>query len=498
MTAAQILTPPVTSDDAPKRAVIYCRISDDKSGEGLGVERQEATGRALAAARGWEVVAVIVENDQSALKRRPKYARMIKDAESGRFEVVIAWAMDRLSRTPQEVEDVIRFAERAGLIIATANGDLDLSTDQGRMVARILASVARAEVERKSARQVAANRQRAEKGLPPTTGRGFGYTLDGTIIPEEAEIVRELFRQFVAGRGVFGLCKELNERGVLNTKGNAWDRYGLTYLLQNPRYVGHRTILSKDKKGNHQREYIGPGTWEPLVDQLTFDAAQRKFAEQKARVGGKTAPNKKHLGSGLYRCGKCGVKLKATYKFSYRVDGTSRKYLAYTCFETRHFLRNAAPIDEWVMIEVIKRLNRPEMIAALLADAGDDGRARALTEQINGLNKALDELDANQALPVGHPDRRDTDRAARTERLIMESLKRVKAELENLDASDDTRSLALIAGATSPGEAWASLVTTDVAAAQAIVRAMGTITLLPVTSGRIPFDPASVRFEWRT
>lgn len=497
MTAAQILTPPVASDDAPKRAVIYCRISDDKSGEGLGVERQEATGRALAAARGWQVVAVIVENDQSALKRRPKYTRMIKDAEAGRFEIVIAWAMDRLSRTPQEVEDVIKFAERTGLIIATANGDLDLSTDQGRMVARILASVARAEVERKSARQVAANRQRAEKGLPPTTGRGFGYALDGTIIPEEAEIVRELFRQFVAGRGVFGLCKELNERGVLNTKGNAWDRYGLTYLLQNPRYIGHRTILSRDKKGNHQREYIGPGTWEPLVDQLTFDAAQRKFAEQKARVGGRTAPNKKHLGSGLYRCGRCGAKLKANYKFHRRADGSQRSYLAYSCFETRHFLRRAELIDQLVIGEVVARLRKPDVIAALMAQAGDDGEARKLTDKINGFKAALDELDANQALPIGHPDRRDTDRAGRTENSLIENIKQAKAELDDIDIDDDTRALALIAGAKDPGEAWAKLVTTDVAAAQAIVRAMGTITILPAGTGRTKFDPASVRFEWR-
>ena len=69
-----------------------------------------------------------------------------------------------MTRQPRQLEDWIERAEERGLVITTANGEADLSTDGGRMYARIKASVARSEVERKSARQKAANAQRARLG----------------------------------------------------------------------------------------------------------------------------------------------------------------------------------------------------------------------------------------------------------------------------------------------------------------------------------------------
>lgn len=87
--------------------------------------------------------------------------------------------------------DWIDAAELRGLALVTANGDADLSTDGGRMYARIKAAVARAEMERKSARQSAAQRQRAPKGMRP-----LGYAVDGEVIRHEAEAVRAIYDLF--------------------------------------------------------------------------------------------------------------------------------------------------------------------------------------------------------------------------------------------------------------------------------------------------------------
>src|SRR4051812_47796923 len=122
--------------DAPKRAIIYCRISKDSAGKGLGVERQETSCRAYCAARGWSVVDVIVENDTSATKgKRRKYTAMLKDvAQRDVADVIVSWAVDRLTRSPREIEDLITLAEQTGVTIATVSGELDLTTDQGRLV----------------------------------------------------------------------------------------------------------------------------------------------------------------------------------------------------------------------------------------------------------------------------------------------------------------------------------------------------------------------------
>ncbi len=100
----------------------------------------------------------------------------------------------------------MELAERTGFLVATVSGDLDLSTDAGRLVARILVSVARGETERKGARQRAANQQRAEKGLPRTNRRrSFGYAQDGmTVIESEAALIRDAYVTVLAGAACTG------------------------------------------------------------------------------------------------------------------------------------------------------------------------------------------------------------------------------------------------------------------------------------------------------
>ena len=80
-------------------AIIYTRISQDRNGEGAGVARQEADARTLAAARGWTITDVVVDNDISAAgrKTRPGFERLLNAVESGSVQVVIAWALYRLT-----------------------------------------------------------------------------------------------------------------------------------------------------------------------------------------------------------------------------------------------------------------------------------------------------------------------------------------------------------------------------------------------------------------
>src|SRR5215213_6416875 len=135
------------------RAVVYVRQSLDRNlgteDEGAAVARQEDACRRLAVERGWTVVEVIRENHTSATNgHRAEFARLMGMVDHRETDVVIVWHVDRLVRKLTELEDVISRCERAGVRLATVSGDIDLATDSGRLVARILASVARGEVER--------------------------------------------------------------------------------------------------------------------------------------------------------------------------------------------------------------------------------------------------------------------------------------------------------------------------------------------------------------
>lgn len=168
-----------------KRAVIYTRISRDDTGEGVANQRQEEDCRKLAELRGWDVVGVEADISISGYsgKTRPGWNRVLDMIRGGEVEVVIAWHMDRMTRSMLDLEKLILLADEHGVGISTVTGDIDLTTDVGRMVARILAAVARAEVERKGARQKRANEQRARKGEFRSSGfRPFGYTMEGEVL----------------------------------------------------------------------------------------------------------------------------------------------------------------------------------------------------------------------------------------------------------------------------------------------------------------------------
>jgi len=116
-----------------------------------------------------EVVETYVDQSSSVgdKKKRPAYLRMVQDYEVGLLDAIVVYDLDRLTRQPRELEDWIDRAESRGLLFVTANGNADLATDGGRMCARIKAAVARAEVERKGARQSRAHVQRARQGRLP-------------------------------------------------------------------------------------------------------------------------------------------------------------------------------------------------------------------------------------------------------------------------------------------------------------------------------------------
>ena len=131
-------------------AGIYTRLSLDKTGGGLAVQRQEKACRDLAKRHGWTVAEVYEDNDVSASsgKERPEYQRMLADLESGSINAVVVYAWDRLARRMTDLVAFIELQRRLDFDVAHVTGDVDLSTASGRQTAYILGSVAQGEAER--------------------------------------------------------------------------------------------------------------------------------------------------------------------------------------------------------------------------------------------------------------------------------------------------------------------------------------------------------------
>ncbi|MGH9031875.1 MAG: recombinase family protein [Acidimicrobiia bacterium] len=350
---------PRTRAKAPVAAAVYCRISLDRQGEGLGVDRQDELCRKLAAARGWQVAETYTDNDISAYsgKRRPAFGRMLADLEAERRDGVVCVDLDRLTRRPIELEQFIDLADRRGIALANVAGDTDLSTSDGRLKARILGSVARQESEKKAERQRRESEHAARRGVPRGSRRPFGYEPDRVTIREtEADLVREAARRVFAGETVAAVCRDWNERGVESPKQGkyGWSPETLVGILRSPRYAGLR-----DYKG----EVVAEGQWEPIIDRSTWETLQMKI-RRVARVGRPST----HLLSGIARCGKCGSPLWTSWGRTAR-----RKVPRYACVKRPGaagcggITAAAAPLDETVRDAIIDAATGPRFARALEA-----------------------------------------------------------------------------------------------------------------------------------
>jgi site-specific DNA recombinase len=295
-------------------AGLYARISLDRAGAGLGVERQLEDCRALARTRGWEIAGQYADNDLSAYsgKRRPEFERLLADVEAGTVTGIVCWHVDRLTRQPRELEDLILQADRLGLALATVTGDIDLATPTGRMMARILGATARYESEQKSARHRRQIAQAAQGGRPHGGHRPFGYLPDRvTPDPAEAPVVTELAARVLAGERMLALCRELHARGIPTSAGKPWSVVAMKRMLTSPRIAGLRT--------HGARTY--PATWPGLITPETSEALRARLA--------RPAPGPPHrylLTGGLAVCGSCGHPLFAHRSHGLRVYLCGAKY----------------------------------------------------------------------------------------------------------------------------------------------------------------------------
>jgi site-specific DNA recombinase len=299
-----------------KKAAIYARISEDRAGAGLGVARQEKDCKALCKRLGWKVAQTYTDNDTSAYsgKPRPAWGRLVEDIEAGRIEAVAVWHVDRLTRSPVELEAVIDLADRTGLKLATVTGEIDLATPTGRMVARILGATARQEVEHKAERQKRARRQNAEAGKPGGGGtRPYGYEADYvTVVDSEAAIVRDCAARVLAGESLSSVCRDLEARDVRTTRGNHWKPSQLRRLLASARISGRREHTPRSVKDKGTRpllgEIVADAVWPAIISEADSDKIRALLADPK-RLKYSPATGRKYLLSGILRCGLCGGKL---------------------------------------------------------------------------------------------------------------------------------------------------------------------------------------------
>ena len=369
------------------RSALYLRQSLDKEGDELGIDRQRQECQKLATARSLTIVEEVVDNSVSASKGvRPGYQRLLTLIETGQIDVVVVLRVDRLLRRLTDLEALIELSERTGVQIATCEGELDLSSSSGRLIARILASVARSEVETKSARQQLAAAQKASMGLPHGGIRPYGYKADLITINEpEAAVLREMAKRIINGDGFKPVCWWANEAGYRSTQGKLFYPVNVRKMLTNKRYAGIR-------------EYKGieyPAVWQPVFDAVTWERLQLVINSRSQAVIDRPVA-RKYLLTGLVFCGKCGLYMNGAIKHEKAPRPSRRTYACRQAGDSYRergcggIVRAADPLDDWIKECVIARLDTPAL-SKLIAGT-DTGDLTELLSQRDLIRLRLDAL----------------------------------------------------------------------------------------------------------
>jgi site-specific DNA recombinase len=460
----------------PRSAAIYVRISQDRAGAGLGVERQEQESRALAQRLGWTVTEVY--NDLSAFsgRRRPDYERMLADIEAGTITAVIAWHPDRLHRRSAELERYISACERHGVENQTVTAGMwDLSTPSGRMAARQLGAVAAYESEHKSERVKAARVQQAKLGKYHGGVRCYGYAKDGTtVIPAEAAEIAAACTAIAGGASLRAVVRDMNTRKVPTATGKVggWTSQQLRGMLISPRIAGYST---------HKGVIVGTAAWPAIVDDATWRTVEAILSNPARRTNAGISGAVKWLGSGLYVC-PCGQRVMRA-----NINGGSKRY-TYRCTNpdrtVQHVTRGADALDAYVEKLIVARLSRPGTVEKLLHrdDTADVAALRVEQVQLGErkdkaaamfIDGAIDEV---QLATI-------TRRADERAKEIAEVLAKAgwRSPLEPL-ASGDIEA------------AWSQL---SLMQKRAILDVVADVHVLPSKPTTRGFDPDGVRINWK-
>jgi len=478
-------------------AVIYARQSLDKTGDGLGIARQVEACQQLCEARSWPVTTIIEDNDRSASRGvREGYAELLAMIENRAVDRVVVLRLDRLLRRVTDLEALIELTERTGVKITTVEGDLDLSNPSGRLMGRIMASVARGEIETKSARQKLANAQAAAAGKPHGSRRPYGYEADlMTVYEPEARILHTMAARVIAGHS----CKEVaywaHEHGYTTTMGKPFYPLTVRNMLMKKRYAGIR-------------EYEGaeyPAAWQPVFDPQTWQRLQLTLKLRRDRYAdAATVKPRKYLLTGLAYCGKCGRPMNGSAKRDRAGAPLRRTYLCRVQGDTRReggcggVRRNADALDNWIKEAVLYRLDTPQL--AKLLRGGDAEHVNKMTDLLNIRTQHVNRID----MLVDDYATRLLTRAqfARAKQTAEAELRRIEHEISQ--HSHAATAGGLISAGQSVREFWETC-ESDESRRSLLSLLIEKITVMPgrskpfmmVNGQRMRFDPSLIQIAWR-
>lgn len=303
-----------------QRVAAYARVSSEKDMALHSLSAQVSYyNEKISNHPGWELVEVYADEGISGtLDKRPEFQRMLTDCREGKIDLIVTKSVSRFARNTVTLLETMRELRDLGIDIYFENEKLHSISEGGDFMIKLLALMAE-EYSRSASENTRWRIQKKfEAGLPTGGVRMTGYIItDGqfVIIPEEAEIVKQIYADYLSGMSAEKIARKLNSRGLKTIYGNKWSGYTIRDILRNEKYKGDmllqktytedfRTKRQCANKGQRKQYYV-ENNHEPIISKEIFQAVQEEFARRRTQRAPYKRPVKTPF-SGMIKCAKCG------------------------------------------------------------------------------------------------------------------------------------------------------------------------------------------------
>lgn len=412
------------------RVAAYCRVSTDDEEQKTSYEAQIGYyTKKINQNPEWQMAGIFADEGISGTQaqKRPEFLKMIRLCRQRKIDIILTKSLSRFARNTVDSLGYIRELRALGIAVISEKENINTLTAESEMLITIMSCFAQAESESISKNVSWGVRQSFKNGnVPMQYARLLGYRKghDGNaeIIPEEAEVVKEIYRCYLDGMSMNLIADRLNEKG-LTTKGGSspYRKMVVQRILTNEKYTGDALlqktyvtdcITKKTRKNNGELPmYLVKNHHEPIISRSDFNRVQEEMARRSAKrtiadkltKTGQGKYSAKYALSELLICGECGehyrrvtwtakgfkeIKWRCVSRIQY---GKKKCHSSPTVDEQALHRAIVSAVNEFCTVkdDVAKALR--ESITEVL-DPNQNGSIQAAQQRIDELARNMDEL----------------------------------------------------------------------------------------------------------
>jgi len=334
-----VMIPAKSQEDIKKSAkclkvAAYCRVSTDEEEQKNSYQAQiEYYTDKINKNPEWQMAGIFADEGITGTqaKKRPEFLKMIRLCRQGKIDVILTKSLSRFARNTVDSLNYIRELRLLGIAVISEKENINTLTAESEMLITIMSCFAQAESESINKNVAWGIRQSFKNGnVPMQYARLLGYKKGKNnlpeIIPDEAEIVREIFRRYLDGASMEQIADSLNKKG-LTTKGSGspYRKIVIQRILTNEKYTGDALlqktyitdcITKKSRKNNGELPmYLVKNHHKPIISRADFNRVQEEMARRSAKrviadkltKGEQGKYSAKYALSELLICGECGT-----------------------------------------------------------------------------------------------------------------------------------------------------------------------------------------------